>query len=364
MNEERLARLCVASFPGFGSRSLRKLGSLFSSWSSVWSADRAALLRSGVVESVINRFLEWRRTQDPATLVGELVREQIRVVFPDEVEFPRLLAASADPPEILFVRGILTEAPAIALVGTRRMTDYGKRCVEIILPELVRAGLAIVSGLALGVDGQVHTTTLDHNGTTVAILGTGLDEASLYPRDHVHLAHRILDHGGALLSEFPPRTVGFKGNFPMRNRLIASFSLATIVVEAAQDSGSLITAKLALEENREVLAVPGPIWSEQSVGANHLLKLGAKPCTSAADVLAALSLDRPDLMAQARALLPLDPQEELLLRSLEEPCHIDELARLAEQPIVTVSSQLSVLELKGYVKRLGGQMWIRSIKQP
>ena len=258
------------------------------------------------------------------------------------------------------MRGTLTDAPAVSIVGTRKITDYGKQCVETIVPDLVRAGFVIVSGLALGVDGAVHRATLNAGGTTIAILGTGVDDSSMYPREHFNLAREIMDGRGAIISEFPLGTDSRKEHFPIRNRLIASLSLATLVIEAAQNSGSLITAKLALEDNREVLAVPGPIWSEQSAGTNLLLKLGAKICTCGQDVFDAIKLDRPDLVAETRAIMPIDPLEQRILDCLAEPRHVDEISRLAEIEPSSASSQLSILELKGLIKQIGGQMWIRT----
>ncbi|MSR85505.1 DNA-protecting protein DprA [Candidatus Uhrbacteria bacterium] len=357
--EDRIARLCLGSFSGFGCRSLRKLWRSFPSPQKAWTGSSHALLQAGIPQKAVERFCEWRKDCKPQRLVDQLAQEQISFVIPDDPEFPQTLRDSSDPPENLFVRGNLVDAPSVAIVGTRHLTTYGKRCVDMLVPELTRAGLIIVSGMALGIDGLVHEATVNAGGITIAILGTGIDEASLYPREHVALAHRILEHHGAIISEFPPGTGSRKEHFPMRNRLIASLTQATIVVEAARNSGSLITAKLALEENREVLAVPGPIWSDTSVGTNHLIKLGAKVCTNARDVLEVLTFDRPELIAQARALMPLDPHEQQLLKLLTEPKHIDELGRLLAIDSPTVSSRLAVLELKGLVKSIGGQMWIK-----
>lgn len=357
--EERLAKICLAHAPGFGALALRRLKRAFSSWTHAWLASRSVLLRAGLTERLVDLFLLWREKQDPPRLMTFLTRAGIRMILIEDSDFPTLLRHTADPPEVLFVRGTLPTAPAIALVGTRCMTDYGKSVIKTLVPPLAQGGLCIVSGLALGIDGFVHQTTLDAGGTTLAFLATGLDDDSLYPREHVHLAQRILKEGGCLISESPPKTEGFRHLFPMRNRLIAGFSLATVVIEAAHKSGSLITAKLALEENREVLAVPGPIWSAQSEGTNHLLKLGAKPCTSVQDILDAVAFDRPDLIAKARSQLPTTPQEEEFLALLSQPLHIDALALLANSPVAHVSSQLSILELKGLVQHLGGQTWVK-----
>ncbi|KAA0205774.1 DNA-protecting protein DprA [Candidatus Uhrbacteria bacterium] len=288
-----------------------------------------------------------------------MTNHPIKFISQDDASFPPLLRQISDPPEGLYVRGTLKDVPAISVVGTRRLTTYGRRATQAIVQELASGGCAIVSGLALGIDGEAHKAALDAGAYTIAVLATGIDDATLYPREHVKLAHRILEAGGALISENPPGSPSFKFAFPRRNRLIAGMTAATVVVEASLNSGSLITARLALDENREVLAVPGPIWSRASEGCHALLKLGAKPCTSAEDVIRALKLDRPELMAEARAALPLTEEESRLLSLLTEPLHIDQLSLQSARPAAEIGSSLSLLELKGYVQHLGGQIWLK-----
>lgn len=353
------ARLWISSFPGFGSRSLRRLRESAIPWETWWTADVHRFSRIGIQESPAARFCAWRASFDTEALSRLMERDAIRVVFPEETAFPTAFRAMADPPEVLFVRGVLKSGPAVSVVGTRRMTAYGVECVERIVPELTRQGCSVVSGLALGVDGAAHRAALKTNGYTIAVLGAGVEDAGIYPREHLGLAHEILARRGALLSEFPPGSESRKEHFPIRNRLIAAYGLATIVIEAAMDSGSLITAKLALEENREVLAVPGPIWNEQSAGTNHLLRLGAHVCTNAQDVLDAIKLDRPDLTIQARASLPEDAEERRLLELLSEPRHIDELGRMAGLEAARIASLLAVLEVKGWIVPIGGRMYVR-----
>ncbi|HVM90908.1 MAG TPA: DNA-processing protein DprA, partial [Verrucomicrobiae bacterium] len=204
----------------------------------------------------------------------------IEYIPKDDTRFPPLLRHLSDPPNGLYLRGTLKDLPSVSVVGTRRCTPYGRRAAREIVSGLVSSGLGIISGLALGIDGEAHAAALDAGGYTVAILATGIDDLTLYPREHVRLARRILESGGALLSESPPGSPSFKFAFPKRNRIIAGYAPATVIVEATQDSGSLITARLALEENRELLAVPGSIFSETAAGCHELIKLGAKPCTS------------------------------------------------------------------------------------
>ncbi len=358
-SEDRLARLCLASFPGFGSRSLHRLWETFSNPKEAWLAHIPELIRAGIKEKTAIKFVEWRRIFRPDQLIKQIERENVRVVFRQDADFPQSLEMTADPPEILFIRGTLKDTPNIAVVGTRHLTTYGKQCIERIVPALAIAGFGIVSGLALGIDGEAHLATLNAKGYTVAVLGTGVDDKSLYPREHFTLAHQIIEKGGAIISEFPLGSESRREHFPMRNRLIAGLSLATLVVEATEDSGSLITAKCALEENREVLAVPGPIWNEQSKGTNNLLKSGAKVCTSVHDILEALEFDQPAMIANARAELPIDTIERAILNHLSDPKHIDELAESLSQDIATISGKMALLEMKGFIKPIGGQMWAK-----
>ena len=358
-NEERLARLSVCCCPNISSRTLARL-SVAASWQDIWSAPPSKLKRFGVRTQSTEAFTSWRKRFDLGKLLNDLERDRISVVFAEDPGYPALLGATADPPHILFIRGELKTTPSVSVVGSRRMTEYGKRCVDELVPPLVDAGIAITSGLAFGVDGAAHSTTVERGGTTWAVLGTGIDEASLYPRAHAGLTHQILDGGGALISEFPPGTGSRKEHFPLRNRIIAGLSLATIVIEAREDSGSLITAKSALEENREVLAVPGPIWSDSSRGTNQLIRAGARVCLGADDVFSALALDRPQAVRQAMAGLPADPVDQKILQALDEPRHVDSLADLLHLGAPALASRLSLLELSGFIAPLGGQVWARA----
>ncbi|MCE9586143.1 DNA-processing protein DprA [Candidatus Uhrbacteria bacterium] len=289
-----------------------------------------------------------------------MLPDSIEFIPIDDARYPPLLRQISDPPKGLYVRGNLQDTPCVSIVGTRRCTPYGRRATHEIVADLVVAGLGVVSGLALGIDGEAHKAALEAGGYTVAILGTGIDEATIYPREHLKLAHDILESGGALVSEFPPGSGSFKHVFPRRNRLIAGWTPATIVVEASIGSGSLITAKLALDDNREVLAVPGSIWSEVSQGSNRLLTLGAKVCTNATDVLDVLQLDRPELVSQVRASMPLTAEESTILGLITGHIHVDDLSTQAGLDAATTSAHLSLLEMKGYVAQLGGQFWSRT----
>ncbi|MCK9360855.1 DNA-processing protein DprA [Patescibacteria group bacterium] len=288
-----------------------------------------------------------------------LLPNDIEYITRDDPRFPPMLLQIADPPAGLYVRGNLKDHPCISVVGTRRLTSYGKRATRDIVQGIVSSGMGIISGMAFGIDAEAHKTALESGGYTIAVLATGIDDETLYPREHVALAKRILESGGAIISEQPPRSPSFKYAFPKRNRLIAGMSPATLVVEASPDSGSLITARLALEENREVLAVPGSIYSSASDGCHELIMLGAKLVRTAEDVLKTLAFDRPELMAESRASLPMTEAECRVYAALDSPAHIDDLGERLGLSAATISATLSLLDMKGYVVHQGGQIWLK-----
>lgn len=347
----RLGWLALAWFEGFGARTLRRLMSRFNrDGVAAFESSRAPLLAAGVSERLVDRFCEWRSGVDPETFARRLDAENIRFHLLHDVEYPCILAESSDPPAILFVRGapIQLQRP-VAVVGTRSMTPYGSRVVHELIPPLVSAGCEIVSGLALGVDAEAHRAALRANGTTIAVLGSGINDGAIYPRNNAPLARQILENGGTILSEFPPGTESLKHHFPLRNRIIASLSLATIIVEAAEASGSLITASLALDENRDVFSVPGQITSPQSTGTNKLLALGATPCTSADVVLERLGASLPHFDAKLphRDLSDIDRK---ILSALEIPQNLDGLVRHLELPTSCISPCVTALEMDGFIR--------------
>jgi DNA processing protein len=249
----------------------------------------------------------------------------------------------------------------VAAVGTRNITNYGRTVIPSLIEPLVDAGITIVSGMAFGVDAAAHHIAVDKNRRTVAVLGGGLDKKSLYPKHHALLAERILESGGALLSEYPPSTPNFKQNFVARNRIISGLSVATVIIECDLQSGTLITAHHALDQNRAVYAVPGPIYSAQSQGPNNLIKMGAKPLTSANDVLEDLNLKKLPEQQQNQSLFGDTAEEVRLLGILNhEPMLVDEIVKNSGFEAAKVSSTLTFLEMKGKVRNLGGQQYILS----
>jgi len=278
---------------------------------------------------------------------------EIRRLIPGHPDWPEALAQAIPRPERLFVRGTLPEGPGVAVVGTRKMSAYGRACVDLLVPEIVRLGRPLVSGLALGIDGAAHEAALRAGGTTFAVIGSGIDDASIYPRAHFGLAKRILEAGGAVMSEYANGAPGLPHHFPERNRIVAALSAAVLVIEAPRKSGAMITARLALEMGREVWAVPGAITHPNSEGPNALIRDGATPISCADDVAYALGA-RP---RQERLPMPdsLSPEERAALEAIAAGRDTaDALSRALGRPIGAVSGLLTSLELSGAIRAVGG----------
>jgi DNA processing protein len=301
-----------------------------------------------------------RRRHDPVTEEERLAALGASALTIEEPEYPAALRNLPDPPPVLFVRGELCVADewAVAIVGTRRATPYGRQVAEYLGGALAEAGVTVVSGLARGIDGCAHRAALAAGGRTIAVLAHGLD--TVYPPEHGRLAQDIAA-SGALVTEFPPGTRPDAPNFPRRNRILAGLAQATVVVEAGHTSGALITADLALEQGREVFAVPGNIFSPTNQGSNRLIKEGARPMTSPRDLLEELHLSMTLEKRSMRETLPADSTESAVLAQLgSEPLHVDELSRAMGLPVATVSSTLVLMELKGLARQVGALNYIRS----
>lgn len=274
--------------------------------------------------------------------------------------FPKLLCEIHDPPEKLYVRGdIDPDAKMFAVVGTRKPSSYGKQVTPRIVQELSRAGLTIVSGLAYGIDTLAHEAVLDANGKTIAVLGSGIDDKTLYPQTNLRLAHRILENGGAVISEYPEGAEPFKGNFPARNRIIAGLSIGVLVVEAPLKSGSLITANLAVQENRDVLAIPGPITSSNSMGTNLLIKQGATPVTETEDVLQMLGIESIKDSGIQRVNEFTEEEQRIFEALQEESLHVDVIIEQTGFAAAALNTLLTTMELEGKIRHLGGGVYAR-----
>lgn len=347
---------------GFGPQTFRKLTARFSLLREAWQAGREELLASGISERQLDRFVEFRNGNFPEKLFEKLMKENIGLITIKDGDYPPQLKEIPSAPPVLYIRGEkeILGNKSIAVVGSRKFTAYGRRVTENLCRDLVRAGLTVVSGLALGIDGIAHQATLASEGITIAVLGTGIDDETIYPREHFNLGKRILESGGALISEFPPKTPSLKQNFPARNRIMAGLTLGTLVAEAAESSGSLITAGLALEFGREVFAVPGDIFSPQSAGANGLIKKGAKLVASSADILEELNISRGHPLSAQKVFEPKTKEEKKIWNVLgSDPLHVDKLAKLTKLDTATLSGTLSTMEIEGVVRNVGGQNYIK-----
>lgn len=354
--------LAVAAFVKFGPIKLGRLNSFFhSDWERVFNASSTDLTKAGIEESVANEFISFRQNINPEKIVEALQKEDINLCLFSDTDYPRLLKQIINPPLFLYYRGDISVATdlSIAVVGSRKCSPYGRIATEKLTTDLVKAGLTIVSGLALGIDTFAHETTLKNKGKTVAVLGCGLDWASLYPPTNRRLAENIIANGGAIISEFPLGMAPLRFNFPQRNRIVSGMTRGTLVIEANEKSGALITADYALEQNREVFALPGNIFSLSSAGPNNLIKKGATPITCANDVLETLNLERIDYIKINRELLPKTPDEQAILDILShEPIHLNEIVRLTRLDTSVINSTLTIMEMKGLVKSASNMKYI------
>lgn len=358
--DERAAWLALSSISGIGSRRLATLISRFGTADAVFTASREELASlEGFTERGARAVLAAdRRRADEIVHAAESQGQ--RVLTPTDSDYPAMLRAIPDPPAVLFVRGDVTllGGRAVAIVGSRNHTRYGAEVAARLAEEAVQGGALVVSGMALGLDAVAQAAALDAGGTTVGVLGTGVDVT--YPRQNARLFDRVVATG-ALISEHAPGDRGHRGAFPRRNRLISGLAVALVVVEAAEGSGTLITVDCALEQGREVFAVPGPITSPTSRGTNRLLRDGATPILEAGDLLRALGGDAP--MSGSLPSPPpctLSAEEARVLNALTtEPVHIDVLAHRVGTPIGSLLGALLGLELGGLVEQLPGSHFRR-----
>ncbi len=355
----------LKTVPGIGNLRMKRLLDLFQTPERVLSASISELVRTEGISRRLARAIHQHRL--PSWVEDDLNRVAqtgYRIVTLADAEYPSLLLQIPDPPPFLYVYGNLCSTPKnIAVVGSRNATGYGLSIARKLCADISTLGLTIVSGMARGIDTAAHLGALSANGKTVAVLGSGLEK--VYPAENKGLFHKIAA-SGAVISEFPLTAPPEGHNFPIRNRIISGMSLGTVVVEAGMRSGSLITARLAAEQNREVFAVPGSISSYKSTGTHNLIKQGAKLVEHAQDIIEELTMllkgydacEKTDLKALKDRLPPLTADESLVLAALGPyPVHIDDLARQITLDIGKLSAILLQLELKGVVTQTPGKMF-------
>ncbi|MDX9864796.1 MAG: DNA-processing protein DprA [Anaerolineaceae bacterium] len=343
---------------GIGSVRLQGLLNYFGSLEIAWQSPPEAFQASGLSSKVIENLVRVRGKVDLEAELEKILSKNIQILTWESKEYPRRLKEIDQPPPVLYVRGDLTleDEWAVAIVGTRRVTAYGRQMAEELAGYLAGNGITVVSGLARGVDGLAHKAALAAGGRSIAVLGSGVDH--IYPPEHRNLADEICANG-AVISDYAPGTPPEGVNFPPRNRIISGLSLAVIVVEAGKKSGALITAKFAADQGRDVFAIPGNVHAPQSIGTNQLIQDGARPLLQPKDVLEALNLQQIQEYRAARHVIPSDEVEAKLIEILRtEPVHVDELSRAAGYSVQKVSAALTMLELKGVVRQVGGMQYV------
>lgn len=346
--------LALNTHPKIGSQTVKKLLHHFNSPDKIWSASFSQIEQKIDLKTA-SYVKEVKENTNPELVVDNLRKYNIGYLTFKDKNYPKLLKEIPDCPAILYIKGnllALTNNP-IGVVGSRKYSSYGQRHAYSFSKELASSGFSIISGLALGIDAFAHRAALDVGGLTVGVLGCGLDR--IYPISNYNLAKDILDHNGAIISEFPLGTPPLKQNFPARNRIIAGLSLGTIVIEAAEKSGALITAYEALDYNREIFALPGNIDSINSVGTNKLIQSGAKLVLSPLDVISELNIEVKQNIRKAKEDFAKTEEEIKILSALESgEKSIDEIIEITKLNVNIVNSALTLLEIKGQISNLGG----------
>src|SRR3989344_7255070 len=284
--------------------------------------------------------------------------EKIEIIKKSSKDYQKILKEISNAPKQVYARGNLSKDCDLnfAIVGTRAATEYGKTLAFRIAKELAEMGFTIVSGLALGIDTQAHLGALAGNGKTIAVLGSGINDASIYPGENLKLVKKIIDNGGGVISEYDPKLKSEIWYFPERNRIIAGLSRGVLVIEVPEKSGALITARLALEQNREVFAIPGSVFSKNSLGTNYLIKNGAKMVTSVDDILEELNLTELKTNQKEDKKEKMTAEEKLIFNIIEkEPIDIDKICENLKMPANKVLSLVSMLEIQGIIKNIGGK---------
>ena len=348
--------------PGIGKVRISQLRGRFASLEDAWNAPVGELKQAGLDSRSLNAIVALRPRISLDEEMEKLERYEVKALTCEDPSYPHRLKEIYDYPPVLYVRGSLLprDDPYLAVVGTRKPTTYGRQVTEEIVADLARSKITIVSGLARGIDSIAHRTALDSGGETIAVFASGLD--IVYPADNVKLAQAIIEHG-AVVSEYPPGVRPKADNFPLRNRIMSGLSLGVLVVEAGEKSGALITAHQAVEQNRDVFAIPGSVLSPSSRGCNRLIQEGAKLVSNCNDILEELNLTAVAQQLEIKEFLPAsEPESKVLEQLTSVPSHIDEICRASRLTMPEVSSTLAVLELKGIAKQVGNMNYVLAAK--
>jgi DNA processing protein len=343
---------------GIGAVRLRALIDFFGSLEIAWQAPADGLRAAGLPPRTLENLLRIRKDISLDRIMENIQRKGIQVLTWEDKLYPRRLLEIDQPPPVLYVLGEFQSQDdwSVAVVGTRRVTVYGRQVAEELAAFLAGHGITVVSGLARGVDRIAHEAALNAGGRSIAVLGSGVDV--IYPPEHVRLSERLAGQG-AVVSDYAPGTPPDSANFPPRNRIISGLAMATVVVEASEESGALITATFAVNQGRDVFAVPGSIYAPQSKGTNRLIQDGAYPLLKFENILDVLQLGQVQEKQAARRTIASDPsvtivEARLLQVIADEPLHVDEICAQSGLPIEEVSATLTIMELKGMVRQVGG----------
>ena len=343
---------------GIGAGRLRRLLDHFGTIDRAWYASRRELRLAGLGEQTADKLISVRNLVDLEKLIDDIKKQDIRIVTWNDGDYPERLREIDLPPPVLFVRGVFSPKDhwGVGIVGTRRVTSYGRTVTTDLVRALVPLGVTIISGLARGVDTIAHRAALTMGGRTIGVLGSGVDR--IYPPENRSLVNAMIGQG-AVISDYAVGTAPDGGNFPPRNRIISGLSMVVVIIEAGVQSGALITANFAADQGREVFALPGNITAPQSQGTNKLIKQGARPLTSPEDVIEILDLTRMIEQSETRSILPETVEEEQICTLLSlEPLDINEISAQTGLEISNVSATLTMMELKGLIRQVEGRQYI------
>lgn len=350
--------IALSTFTQFGPVRLKLLLSYFQKPSCVWQAKPADLKEIGLGDKTTDKFILHRDGFDISKYIKRLSALSIKTLTIFENDYPANLKEISDAPYVLYIKGKLkkSDSNSVAIVGTRMMTSYGRDVTQKFATELANFGITVVSGLALGVDGTAQRSALDAGGRTIAVLASGLDIIS--PYTNKALALEFIKKNGAIVSEYPLGHVPFKSDFAVRNRLISGLSKAVLVIEGRIKSGTFYTVNAAANQGRPVFAVPGPITSPASEGPNYLIQNGAKLISSTKEIMEELHLQTIVDTEAVQKLMPGDANEAKIIEILNlEEAHLDELVRMTGSNIGELSARLTVMEMKGLVRNIGGNIY-------
>ncbi len=352
---------CLLGFsllPDIGPVKFNKLINQFPDILTAWNFQENHLKKAGILKNA-QKVIAERNRMNLDEEYEKLKEEDISILSPliNKDDFPKRLQEIPSAPFILYTKGKQKNLykKQLAIIGTRRPTTYGKQVVEKLASQISQAGIIVTSGMAMGIDSLAHQFALENNQPTIAVLGSGLSNKILSQSFAHKLSQEILSSGGTLVSEYSPNFEATKFTFPARNRIISGLSLGTLVIEAGEKSGSLITARYALEQNREVFAVPGNLFSSQSIGTNWLIKEGAIPTTKATDILSIFGFKSNTTASKDSEIKFDDPEEKLIHKTLNhEPMPIDKISNISKINQKNLAGKLSIMELKGLIKNIGG----------